>query len=446
MPSKFFVRGLNGQFGGAAAASAPPTKIEFSGVTMDTTTGALDGTNLAPKYVELASEHDTKTPNGLLEKGNKKKIDANRGAQFKSYCENLINDAEQTFKQKDIEEANTNFNEVTAWEKFQQASKKTSEHNYILINNKLKSASVISVTANTTIKATANTAVDTFITTTSSSDYDSKTLKTAIDTVFAAITTYTALLVADKTDYDKNIKPIKEAWDEYVKLVKPPLAGQFQKYSKTKYNSNCGRFMSELEASIREVIAVAYGNQSTLRRVYGLNVSLPFFGLGSMYGGGIVNPFINNKMVGGSAKTGFIYERLSPKVEELWNRAEKNLKDLELETSVSSDLLKQFNAMKAQILAAIKTLKDKEDHVISVTKQIGMLDALVAYKKLSASEKKEVEDEFNNSTLKSTKTLADNATDADLVAAFRKQLESVVRKTGRCLSGIPTVFGALFRT
>ena len=444
MPSKFFVRGLNGQFGGSSATASG----DFSGVTINTTNGQLDGTNLVQKYVELAVEFDVKTAqNGLLEKGNTKKLDINRGAQFNSYCEKLISEAEQTFKQKDIEEANDHFNEVTAWANLQKISKKTSENNYIIINAKLKSATVIGVTATTIEKAKAITAVDTFIKSSppSSADWDGTNLPTAINAVFTEITTYTKLLHADKVNYDTQIKSIKEAWDEYVKLVNPPPAGQFPKYSKTKYNSNCGRFMSELEASIREVIAVAYGNQSTLRRVYGLNVGLPFFGLGSMYGGGIVNPFINNKMVGGSAKTGFIYERLSPKVQELWTRAETNLKNLGLDATVSTDLLNQFNAMKTQILTAINTLKNKEDYVISVTKQIGMLDALVAYKKLSASEKKEVEDKFNKSNLKSA-TLVNDATDAKLVEAFREQLESVVRKTGRCLSGIPTVFGALFRS
>jgi hypothetical protein len=442
MPSKFFVRGLNGQFGGAAATTL---KIPFSGVVIDSTTGKLDDAKIQPTYKDLAAENTVAAPNGLLKDREKKKIDGLRGGEFKLYCEKLISDAEQMFKKKDIEEANVHFTEVDAWVKLQVASKKTSENNYVIINNKLVSAPQINVTAKDTARTTAISAVDNFVSpaTLPTLDYDETTLTAAIKAVFTAINTYTALLVVDNTDYNTKIKNINEAWAKYVELVQPKPTGQFPKYSKTKYNPNCGRFMSELEASIREVIAVAYGNQSTLRRVYGLNVSLPFFGLGSMYGGGIVNPFINNKMVGGSAKTGFIYERLSPKVEELWTRAETNLKNLGLETSVSTDLLTQFNTMKAQILTAIKTLKDKEDHVISVTKQIGMLDALVAYKKLSALEKKEVEDEFKKSTLKSA-TFADNAADAKFVEAFREQLESVVRKTGRCLSGIPTVFGALF--
>jgi hypothetical protein len=127
MPSKFFVRGLNGQFGGSA-----PTSVEFSGVTIGTT-GVLDGTNLVPKYGDLAISFDATTTNGLLDKTDNKKIDANRGAQFKSYCEKLISEAEQTFKKNDIEEANKHFDEITKWVALQQASGTTSENNYIII-------------------------------------------------------------------------------------------------------------------------------------------------------------------------------------------------------------------------------------------------------------------------------------------------------------------------
>ena len=437
MPSKFFVRGLNGQFGGSSGTSA--TTAKFSGVTMDAKTGALTFTGLSPAHAELAKEYNkTTTPDGLLDSV-KTKIEPNRGADFLSYCTELISDAEKKFNKSEIEQANQHHDEVTKWVALQQSAKKTSENNYIVIDTKIKAATAITVTpgANTTaVKAITN-----FIGATAGTAYDDKSLKTATDKVFTAISTYTTALGAEKADYDGKIIAINEAWAKYVELVQPKPTGQFQKYSKTKYNSNCGRFMSELEGRMREVFSAASGNQMMLRQLYGISIGVPFMGFGQ-YGGGIINPFINNKMVGGADKYKFIYASLGDKVKEVWKRAKENFANLGLEKTLDSKIQTEYNTMQTEIDKAIKVLIEKENYVIGLTKEVGIIDALLRNKKLTEDGKKDIDTAFKDVDGK----IKGDISDAVLIKAFQDRIESVVRKTGRCLNGMPTLFGALFRS
>lgn len=433
MPSKFFVRGLNGQFGGASG-----TTTKFSGVTMDATTGVLTFTGLSPAHTELVKVYDTTQPDGLLDTA-KTKIHAKRGPDFLLYCKELISDAEKKFNKSEIEQATQHYDEVTKWIALQVAAKKTSEDNYIVINAKMTAAPSISVTAGA--NTTAVKAITDFIGATVTTVYDATSLKTATDTVFNAISVYTTALGTDKKDYDLKIIAINEAWAKYVELVQPKPTGQFQKYSRSKYNSNCGRFMSELEGRMRTVLSVASGNQMMLRQLYGISIGVPFMGFGQ-YGGGIINPFINNKMVGGADKYKFIYDSLGDKVEDVWKNAKENLKKLNLESTLNNEMKTAYEKMETEIVKAIKTLKDSENYVIGLTQEVGILDALMRNKKYTTEEQKTIQSEFN--AVKSH-TLTNSSNDAVVVEAFRKRIESVVRKTGRCLNGMPTLFGALFR-